>query len=257
MEQLPLTEDDLDEPGVIEAYMLHDTQHEIAPVAVLCFFNELLEQLAGEGVITPVYTLRSEIGFNPVYEFTSEHGTVAVVHPGVGAPLAAGITEEMAAIGVTTFVACGGAGALVDALALGQVMVVASAVRDEGTSFHYAAPSRIIEADTLGVRVLSRTMRELDRPFFVGRTWTTDGFMRETRSRVQRRIDEGCAMVDMESSAFIAVARYRHVRFAQLLYAGDSLAGESWDYRHWDSAREVREGLFYASARAALNLHQA
>jgi uridine phosphorylase len=81
--------------------------------------------------------------------------------------------------------------------------------------------------------------------------------MRETRSRVQRRIDEGCAMVDMESSAFIAVARYRHVRFAQLLYAGDSLAGESWDYRHWDSAREVREGLFYASARAALNLHQA
>jgi uridine phosphorylase len=255
--ELPLTEDDLDEPGVIEASMLHDTQHDIAPVAVLCFFNEVLERLASEGIITPVYTLRSEIGVNPVYEYTSEHGTVTVVHPGVGAPLAAGITEEMAAVGVTTFVACGGAGALVDALALGQVMVVASAVRDEGTSFHYAAPSRIIEADTVGVRVLSRTMRDLGRPFFVGRTWTTDAFMRETRSRVQRRIDEGCAMVDMESSAFIAVARYRHLRFAQLLYAGDSLAGESWDYRHWDSALEVREGLFYASARAALNLHGA
>jgi uridine phosphorylase len=204
-----------------------------------------------------VYTLRSEIGLNPVYEYTSEYGTVAVVHPGVGAPLAAGITEEMAAVGVTTFVACGGAGALVDALALGQVMVVTSAVRDEGTSFHYAAPSRFIEADHLGVRVLSKTMRDLGRPFFLGRTWTTDAFMRETRSRVQRRIDEGCAMVDMESSAFIAVARYRHLRFAQLLYAGDSLAGESWDYRNWDGAREVRETLFFASARAALALHVA
>jgi uridine phosphorylase len=257
VEQLPLTENDHEEPGIIEGYMLHDVRDDVAPVAVLCFFNEVLEHLAGQGVIKPVYTLRSEIGLNPVYEYTSEHGTVAVVHPGVGAPLAAGITEEMAAVGVTTFVACGGAGALVDALALGQVMVVASAVRDEGTSFHYAAPSRIIEADTLGVRVLGRTMRELGRPFFVGRTWTTDAFMRETRSRVQRRIDEGCAMVDMESSAFIAVARYRHLRFAQLLYAGDSLAGETWDYRNWDSASDVREALFFASARAALVLHHA
>ena len=257
MEQLALTEDDLAEPGIIEGYMLHDVQDHVAPVAVLCFFNELLEQLAADGVLAPVYSLRSEIGSNPVYEYVSEYGTVSVIHPGVGAPLAAGITEEMASIGVTTFVACGGAGALVDALALGQVMVVSSALRDEGTSFHYAPPSRIIEADQLGVRVLSKTLRGMGRPFFVGRTWTTDAFMRETRGRTQRRIEEGCAMVDMESSAFIAVAKYRHVRFAQLLYAGDSLAGESWDHRHWDSAREVREQLFYAAARGALALHQA
>jgi uridine phosphorylase len=257
VEPLALTEDDLNEPGIIEGYMLHNVQEHVAPVAVLCFFNELLEQLAAEGVLKRVYSLRSEIGINPVYEYVSEFGTVSVVHPGVGAPLAAGITEEMASVGVTTFVACGGAGALVDALALGQVMVVSSALRDEGTSFHYAPPSRIIEADQLGVRVLSKTLREMERPFFVGRTWTTDAFMRETRGRMQRRIDEGCAMVDMESSAFIAVAKYRHVRFAQLLYAGDSLAGESWDYRQWDSAREVREQLFYAAARGALALHQA
>ena len=254
---LALTEDDLTEPGIIEAYMLHDVQPQLAPVAVLCFFNELLEQLASDGILTPVYSLRSEIGHNPVYEYVSEHGTVCVVHPGVGAPLAAGITEEMASIGVTTFVACGGAGALMDSLSLGQVMVVASALRDEGTSFHYAAPSRIIDADPLGVRVLTATLQDMKVAHFVGRTWTTDAFMRETRGRVQRRIAEGCAVVDMESSAFIAVAKYRHLRFAQLLYAGDSLAGESWDHRHWDSAREVREQLFYAAARAALALHHA
>jgi uridine phosphorylase len=257
VEELALTEDDLNEPGVIEAYMLHDTQEHMVPVAVLCFFNEVIEKLALEGVLNQVYTLRSEIGRNPVYEYVSEHGTVNVVHPGVGAPLAAAITEEMAAVGVTTFVACGGAGALVDALALGHVMVVASALRDEGTSFHYAPPGRVIDADRLGVRVLGSTLRELGTTFFVGRTWTTDAFMRETQTRVRRRIDEGCAMVDMESSAFIAVAKYRSLRFAQLLYAGDSLAGESWDYRDWDSASDVREQLFYAAARAALNLHKA
>lgn len=256
MEPLPLLENDLDEPGVIQADLLHSEDVVIPHVAVLCFFNEVLERLANEKVLEPVYTLRSEIGNNHVYEFTSDFGTVAVVHPGVGAPLAAAFVEEMAALGVTTFVACGGAGALVDDLALGHVMIVSSALRDEGTSLHYAPPSRIIEADQVGVRVLQSTLREIDVPFYVGRTWTTDGFFRETRSRVQRRIDEGCTMVDMESSAFIAVSQYRQLRFAQILYAGDTLAGDAWDSRHWDRAHGTREHLFYVAARAALELHK-
>ena len=254
---LPLHEDDLAEPGVLEAHMLHRSGANVPPVAVLCFFNELLEQLEGEGVLTVKYVLRSEIGRNPIYEFETNEGTVAVVHPGVGAPLAAGFVEEVAALGVTTFVACGSAGALVEDLALGHVMVVASALRDEGTSFHYAAPSRIIDADPLGVGILAEVLTENDVDHFVGRTWTTDAFFRETRSRVERRINEHCTMVDMESSAFIAVARYRGLRFAQLLYAGDSLAGEEWDSRSWSSARSVRENLFRLSATAALRLHAA
>ncbi len=254
---IPLLEDDLEEPGVVEAHMMHRRKVDVAPVAVLCFFNELLEQLADEGQLAVKYVLHSEIGRNPVYEFLSDEGPVAVVHPGVGAPLAAGFVEEMAAIGVTTFVAVGGAGALVDELALGHVMVVASALRDEGTSFHYAPPSRIIDADPLGVRVLEEVLNERAVPYFVGRTWTTDGLFREARTRVQRRIDENCSMVDMESSAFIAVARYRRLRFAQILYAGDSLAGEAWDSRGWVAARSVRENLFHVSALAAHRLHHA
>lgn len=256
MDRLPLFENDLDEPGVIQAHMLHPKDVSIPHVAVLCFFNELLEQLTSEKVLEPIYTLRSEIGLNHVYEYTSDFGTVAVVHPGVGAPLAAGFVEEMAALGVTTFVACGGAGALVEDLALGHVMVVSSALRDEGTSFHYAPPSRIIDADQVGVRVLERILRELDVPYYVGRTWTTDAFLRETRGRVARRIDEGCTMVDMESSAFIAVSQFRRLRFAQMLYAGDSLASGEWDSRHWEHARGIREHLFYVAARAALELHK-
>jgi uridine phosphorylase len=252
---LPLHEDDLAEPGVLEAHMLHRRGADVAPVAVLCFFNELLEQLARDGLLEIKYELRSEIGRNPVYEFVTDEGPVSVMHPGVGAPLAAGYVEELASLGVTTMVACGGAGALVNDLDLGHVMVVASALRDEGTSFHYAAASRIIDADPLGVRVLGEVLDEHGIEHFVGRTWTTDAFFRETRSRVNRRIDEHCSVVDMESSAFIAVAKYRHLRFAQLLYAGDSLAGDAWDSRSWSHALSVREELFRVSAVAALRLH--
>ena len=253
--EVALLENDLDEVGVLQANMMHPEGVNVAQVAVLCFFNDLLDQLADRGELLPRYELRSEMGRNPVYEFATDHGTVAVVHPGVGAPLAAGVVEEMAAIGATTFVACGGAGTLVADLALGHVMVVASALRDEGTSFHYAAPSRIIDADPLGVRVLDDVLTEHRVEHFVGRTWTTDAYFRETRARVARRVDEQCSMVDMESSAFIAVSKYRGLRFAQLLYAGDSLAGDEWDSRSWVSAFERREQLFRLSAVAALRLH--
>jgi uridine phosphorylase len=255
--ELPLHEDDLAEPGVLEAQMLHRHGADIAPVAVLCFFNELLDEMAQDGLLETKYVLRSEIGHNPVYEFLTEEGPVSVIHPGVGAPLAAGFVEEIASLGVTTLVACGSAGALVEKLDLGHVMIVASALRDEGTSFHYAAPSRIIEADPLGVLVLGEVLDEHQIEHFVGRTWTTDAFFRETRSRVNRRIDEHCSVVDMESSAFIAVARYRGLRFAQVLYAGDTLAGKEWDSRSWSSARSVREELFRVSALAARRLHVA
>ena len=254
---LPLFEDDLAEPGVIDATMLHRRDVGLSPVAVLCFFGDVLERLAASGELVARYRLRSEMGVNPVYEVTTPEGPVSVVHPGVGAPLAAGFAEEMIGLGATTLVACGGAGALVEGLSLGHVMVVGSALRDEGTSFHYAPPSRTIDADELGVRVAQAQLRAAGIKHLVGRTWTTDGFLRETRSRVARRVAEDCLMVDMESAAFIAVARYRGVRFAQLLYAGDSLAGETWDSRHWVHAGDVREQLLRVAIEAAIELASA
>ena len=249
-EPLPLTEDDRGEPGVLEASMLH-RRRRVHPAVVLCFFNDLLGELAERGEVTPLYTLRSEVGANPVYEVATPSGPVAVVHPGMGAPFAAVVMEELVALGARAFVAAGGAGALTTELALGSVMVVDSALRDEGTSFHYAAPSRVIEADPEGVALLDAVLSEAGVAHRVGRVWTTDAIFRETRSRVARRAAEGCAMVDMESSAMIALARYRGVAFAQLLYAGDSLAGEVWDHRDWMRARDVRAALFARAAEAA------
>jgi hypothetical protein len=37
----------------------------------------------------------------------------------------------------------------------------------------------------------------------------------------------------MEAAAFFAVARFRGIRFAQLLYGGDDLSGDAWDEREW------------------------
>jgi uridine phosphorylase len=88
----------------------------------------------------------------------------------------------------------------------------------------------------------------------VGRTWTTDAIYRETRARVERRVAEGSVVVEMEAAALLAVARYREVAFGQVLLAGDSLAGATWDDRGWMSAGEAREALFWVAAEAAVEL---
>ena len=153
-------------------------------------------------------------------------GTVAVVHPGVGAPLAAGFVEEMAALGVTTFVACGGAGALVDELGARprHGRRVGSARRGDQLPLRGAEPHH--RGRPRGVEVLESDAERARVPHFVGGPGppTPSSARRAAGSRAAST--RGAPMVDMESSAFIAVARYRGLRFAQMLYAGDSLAGD-------------------------------
>jgi uridine phosphorylase len=71
---------------------------------------------------------------------------------------------------------------------------------------------------------------------------------------VQQRKAEGCLTVEMEAAAFFAVAQFRGVQFAQILYGGDDLSGSEWDHRHWDKHTSVREKLFWLAAEACLLL---
>jgi uridine phosphorylase len=153
---------------------------------------------------------------------------------------------------------CGvrGAGALVKEMALGQVVIVESALRDEGTSYHYLPPARGIRADPDVVAVLTAVATRADVPFVVGKCWTTDGFFRETRGKVARARDEGCIVVDAEAAALRAVASFRRATIGQLLYAADDVSGATWNDRQWKSADTARRSLFYLAATSALQLAQ-
>ncbi|WP_198671358.1 nucleoside phosphorylase [Desertihabitans aurantiacus] len=250
---LPLLEDDLAEPGLITPVGF-TADANVPSAVVICFFAELIDQLARRQDTERIGVLSAAHGQHPVYSVAHGPSRVAVFHPGVGAPIAAGFLEEVIAAGGRSFIVVGGAGALLPNLVLGHPVVVHSAVRDEGTSYHYAPPGRVIDADPVGVVAIQETLDAMGADYLVGRTWTTDAFYREPRTRIARRVDEGCLVVEMEAAAFIAVARFRGVRLGQLLYAGDSVAGAEWDKRDWSNARDVRSSLFDVAATAALRL---
>ncbi len=222
--------------------------------AVACFFHDVITTLVQHHNARILGHLLSEIGKHPVYEVIMEGKRLAVFHPGVGAPLAVAFFEEMIALGCTKFIACGGAGVLDSTLAVGHIVVPTVAVRDEGTSYHYLPPSREVSASPTGVAAIETVLQAHKCEYVVGKTWTTDGLYRETAAKVQRRRAEGCVTVEMEAASFFAVAQFRGVTFAQLLYGGDDVSSEKWDSRHWTSHTTVREKLFWLAAEACLSL---
>ncbi|MFZ0172978.1 MAG: nucleoside phosphorylase [Acidimicrobiales bacterium] len=255
---IPLAEFDPDRQAMIEPSSHFGSGRKERPdfpaQGVACFFGDVVRRVAVERQAHHVTHLKAEHGEHDVWEIEHRGLRLAFFQPGLGAPLSVGFVEEVIEGGCRTIVACGGCGALSDDLALGHVVVVSAALRDEGTSFHYLPPSRTVEADAEVVRLLEALLEDRGVPHTTGMTWSTDAFYRETRAKVARRRDEGCITVEMEASALIALARFRGIRFGHLLYAGDSLAGDDWDHRGWVKAHDVREQLFWLAADAAVEL---
>jgi uridine phosphorylase len=222
--------------------------------AVLCFFQDVITAVLAEHEGREIDHVVSEIGRTPIYELAYDGRRLALVHPGVGAPLVAGFMEELIARGVRAFVACGGAGVLVPDVAIGHVIVPTAAIRDEGTSYHYLPAGREALPTGQAVEAIVATLEHHHVPFITGKTWTTDALYRETRAKIDRRVAEGCLTVEMEAAALCAVAAFRGVAFGQLLYAGDDLSGDAWDDRGWDEHASGRELLFHLAAESVLRL---
>lgn len=221
---------------------------------VICFFQEVIDRVVAEHGAALLARNKWEDGPHPLYEIAHQGRRLAFFHPGIGGPLAAGLLEEMIAWGCKKFIACGGCGVLEKEIAVGHLILVTSAVRDEGVSYHYLPPAREVLAGEAGVEALAQTMDRQGVSYRRGKTWTTDAPYRETAAKVALRRQEGCVTVEMEAASFLAVAEFRGVPFGQVLYGGDDLSGVEWDHRSWQSRSEVRENLFWLCAEACLSL---
>jgi uridine phosphorylase len=250
---LPLLEFDPEPNALIEPSDVIK-RRDVPEHCVLCFFKEVIDQVIEKHSAQVIVRNRWEDGPHPLYEISYQDQRLAFFHPGVGAALSAGLLEEVIAFGCRKFIVCGGCGVLEKDLAVGHLVLVNAAVRDEGVSYHYLPPGREIFAHPQALDALERTLAGKNLPFRLGKTWTTDAPYRETANKIALRKAEGCSVVEMEAAALMAVAQFRQVVLGQVLYAGDDLSGETWDNRKWQSRREVRESLFWLAAEACLKL---
>ncbi len=256
MAEIPLLEFDPDRTALIEPWRMVK-QHSLPQACVMIFYASLIKILESRGILKRAFELESYgVSLSPVDVFVAKtpFGDVSLVFPGIGASFSAAILEEMIAGGCKKFVACGSCGVLKPELKRGAVVIPQTALRDEGTSFHYLPPSRTVEMSPEVVTKLESVLKKHHIPYEICKTWTTDAFYRETRGKIARRKAEGCITVEMECAAFLSVAKFRDVKFGQYLGVGDDVSGDEWDPRLISDKMPFHEKLFWLSAEAVLSL---
>ena len=190
-----------------------------------CYAREVGAKCVGEFVsATKTY---------PVYVMDYKGKKVCLAQAPVGSAPAAQFMDWLIGYGVDKIISTGTCGVLTN-IEENAFLVPVRALRDEGTSYHYAPPSRYMDVNVEAISAIEQVLEQLGVPYEEVMTWSTDGFYRETAEKVAYRKEEGCAVVEMECAALAAVAQLRGVIWGELLFTADSLADlDNYDQRDW------------------------
>ena len=177
----------------------------------------------------------------PVYKVRYKDVELALYLSGVGAPQCVGEQEEIYALGAECLVLFGTCGVLERKIGDCAIVLPTYAMRDEGTSYHYAPPSDVIRVNVHHARLFLDLLDELGLSCVEGKCWTTDSMYRETREKTARRREAGCICVDMECASVAAVAQFRRKEALHFFYAADNLDAAEWDERSLSNFANLEE----------------
>lgn len=203
-------------------------------ICVSTFSQGIIEKFSSLDMVEKIAELTTANGVIPVFRIRYKGTDIAFYLSRVGAPACVVGFEEIIAMGAKKFVLFGSCGVLDDERVKDKIIIPVSAVRDEGTSYHYLAPAPEVGADPRSVQILETVLTACGYPYVKGKTWTSDAIYRETLPLIQERRQEGCLAADMECAAMLAVSQYRQIPFLQFLYGADNLSSDTWEIRDLD-----------------------
>lgn len=154
---------------------------------------------------------------------------VSVCSTGIGGPSAAIAMEELANLGVHTFVRVGTCGGINLKVQSDDVVIATGAVRMEGTSREYAPIEWPAVADFEVANALAQAAKNLGKPWHAGVVQCKDSFYGqhspgrmpvsyELESKWQAWKRLGVLASEMESAALFAVAASRGVRCGSVFH---------------------------------------
>ena len=200
---------------------------------IYAFLEEEIDRYAQEIEAECVGEFVSATKTYPVYVIDYKGEKVCLAQAPVGSAPAVQFMDWLIGYGVEKIISTGTCGVLTN-IEENAFLVPVRALRDEGTSYHYASPSRYMDVHVEAISAIEQVLEQLCIPYEEVMTWTTDGFYRETAEKVAYRKEEGCAVVEMECAALAAVAQLRGAVWGELLFTADSLADlDNYDQRDW------------------------
>jgi len=205
-----------DSPSIFEpAALLREARRQkglafvdVPPVCILDPDGDIVRHLKDSGKakrsdIWPCY-------HTELYDFTLAGQTIGIIGCAVGAPFAVLVAEELFACGCQVLISLTSAGQIVPAGNPPYFVIIDRALRDEGTSYHYAAPSAFAQADPNLIEAARSALASADQHVYVGASWTTDAPFRETASAIATARTKGVLAVEMEAAALYTFACKRN-----------------------------------------------
>ncbi|MCI8453506.1 MAG: nucleoside phosphorylase [Lachnospiraceae bacterium] len=200
-------------------------------VCITTFSEIIITDFIKQNAAKIVANLYSANGAVPVYEIEYAGKKLGLFLSRVGAPACAAGLEEIIALGTKKIIQFGSCGILNQSYADNKIILPSSAIRDEGTSYHYFPASEEIHADRSSTDIAIQCLERHKIPYVVGKIWTSDAIYRETLEIIEDRKAQGCIAVEMECSASLAVAKFRKIPIIQFFYGADNLDSDKWEPR--------------------------
>jgi uridine phosphorylase len=131
-----------------------------------------------------------------LYTFTLGAQLVGIVGCAVGAPFAVLIAEELFASDCRLLISITSAGQITLSGKPPYFVVIDRALRDEGTSYHYAERSEYSEAEPDLVAIATAGIKAKGVNVVTGSSWTTDAPFRETEEAIAAARSKGILAVE-------------------------------------------------------------
>jgi uridine phosphorylase len=152
---------------------------------------------------------------------------ITATSTGMGCPSTAIAVEELARVGVTSFIRVGSTGALQPGIRPGDLVVSEGSFRNDGTSDAYV-PKGFPAVPDLEIthRLCEEARQEAEgQPFAAhsGLNVTDDAFYAEPPEWTRRMTEMGLLNVEMESAALFVVARQRGLRAGMICSVSSNL----------------------------------
>lgn len=243
---------DIETEPIISLKDFYGEQKHIVDTCLIIFSDEIHKHLLEKYECEQIAAFMACNGNTPIYKMNYKGKDIAFYLTGVGAPVAAGMCYEANwLVGATKFIMFGSCGSLDREKTDGKFVIPTESFRGEGCSYYYAEPADYIEVRNS--HKVAKIFEELGAPYVLGKIWTTDSIVRETKGLVAKRKAEGCIAVEMEVSAVQATCDFYGLELYDFLEAGDVLEVSGYEVEGLNNANH-NLGKLYIALEAVLRV---
>ncbi|MCK9208943.1 MAG: nucleoside phosphorylase [Salinivirgaceae bacterium] len=165
-----------------------------------------------------------------LYKFQNKEQTIGIIGNAVGASFAVLLAEQLFVSGCKLLISITSAGIINSPKNNSRFILIESALRDEGTSYHYLAPDKEATIHKKLADTLSGLFEDTEISLESGKSWTTDAPYRETQAAIDNAKKHGITAVEMEASALYAYGIAKKKNIICYAHLTNSMAQNEVDF---------------------------